>query len=135
MPGEEIVTQNELWVYRRGEPAIKQVSVRRWKDQSLQDVHWPLNGDKVRLVRRDRPQRAIDFIEVDVPSGAIRTLLTDAIEGAALEPKPIRYLRKGGDFLWWSQKTGWGMYYVYGFDGGEKRPLTTGQWNTHTIVK
>jgi len=135
MPGEENVTQNELWVYRRGEPAIKQVSVRRWKDQSLQDVHWPLNGDKVRRVRRDRPQRAIDFIEVDVPSGAIRTLLTDAIEGAALEPKPIRYLRKGGDFLWWSQKTGWGMYYVYGFDGGEKRPLTTGQWNTHTIVK
>lgn len=135
MPGEENVTQNELWVYRRGEPAIKQISVRRWKDQSLQDVHWPLNGDKVRLVRRDRPQRAIDFIEVDVQTGAIKTLLTDAIEGASLDPKPIRYLKKGGDFLWWSRKTGWGMYYVYGFDGGEKRPLTTGQWNTHTIVR
>lgn len=135
MPGEENVTQNELWVYRRGEPAIKQISVRRWKDQSLQDVHWPLNGDKVRLVRRDRPQRAIDFIEVDVQTGAIKTLLTDAIEGASLDPKPIRYLKKGGDFLWWSRKTGWGMYYVYGFDGGEKRALTTGQWNTHTIVR
>lgn len=135
MPGEENVTQSELWVYRRGEPAIKQISVRRWKDQSLQDVHWPLNGDKVRLVRRDRPQRAIDFIEVDVQTGAIKTLLTDAIEGASLDPKPIRYLKKGGDFLWWSRKTGWGMYYVYGFDGDEKRALTTGQWNTHTVVR
>ena len=135
MPGEENVTQNELWVYRRGDAAIKPISVRKWKDQSLQDVHWPLNGDKLRLVRRDRPQRAVDFIEVDVASGAIKTLLTDAIEGAAIEPKPVRYLKKGGDFLWWSQKTGWGMMYVYGFDGGEKYPLTTGQWNVNSVVK
>ncbi|MEN9509816.1 MAG: hypothetical protein RLZZ621_2379, partial [Gemmatimonadota bacterium] len=135
MPGEENVTQNELWVYRRGDAAIKPISVRKWKDQSLQDVHWPLNGDKLRLVRRDRPQRAVDFIEIDVASGAIKTLLTDAIEGAAIEPKPVRYLKKGGDFLWWSQKTVGGMFYAYGFDGGEKRPLTTGQWNANSIVK
>jgi dipeptidyl aminopeptidase/acylaminoacyl peptidase len=135
MPGEENVTQNELWVYRRGEKAIKPVSVRKWKDQTLSDVHWPLNGDKVRLTRRDRPQRAADFIEVDVNTGAVKVLLTDAIEGAAIDPKPVAYLKKGGDFLWWSQKTGWGMYYVYGFDGGEKHALTTGQWNANSIVK
>ncbi len=134
MPGEEDVTRSELWTYRRGEKAVKQVNVAKWKDQSLMNVHWPVNGDKVRLVRRDRPQRAVDFIEVDVTTGAIKTLLTDAIEGAALEPKNVAYLKQGGDFLWWSQKTGWGMYYVYGFDGGEKRPLTTGQWNANSIV-
>lgn len=135
MPGEENVTQNELWVYRRGDAEVKQINVRKWKDQTLMDVHWPVTGDKVRLVRRDRPQRAIDFIEIDVNSGGIKTLLTDEIEGAALEPKPVRYLKKGGDFLWWSQKTGWGMFYVYGFDGGEKYPLTTGQWNADGIAK
>ncbi len=135
MPGEENVTQSELWAYRRGDAAVKQINVRKWKDQSIQDVHWPVSGDKLRLVRRDRPQRAVDFVEIDLASGGIKTLLTDAIEGAALEPKPVRYLKKGGDFLWWSQKTGWGMFYVYGFDGGEKMPLTTGQWNVNSIVK
>lgn len=135
MPGEENVTQTELWVYRRGEPAIKPVNVRKWKDQTLLDVHFPVSGDKVRLVRRDRPQRAIDFIEVDLTTGATKMLLSDVIEGAALEPKPIRYLKKGGDFLWWSQKTGWGMFYVHGFDGGEKMPLTTGQWNVDGVSK
>ena len=135
MPGEENVTQSELWVYRRGDKTVRPLNVKKWKDQALQDVHWPIGGDKLRLVRRDRPQRAVDFIEVDVASGAIKTLLTDAIEGAAIEPKPVRYLKKGGDFLWWSQKTGWGMFYAYGFDGGEKRPLTTGQWNANSIVK
>ena len=135
MPGEDYVTQSELWIYRRGEKAVKQINVAKWKDQALMDVHWPVNGDKVRLVRRDRPQRAVDFIEVDVTTGAIKSLLADAIEGAALEPKNIAYLKQGGDFLWWSQKTGWGMFYVYGFDGVEKRALTTGQWNANSIVK
>jgi dipeptidyl-peptidase 4 len=106
MPGEEDVTRSELWTYRRGEKAVKQLNVAKWKDQALLNVHWPVNGDKVRVVRRDRPQRAVDFIEVDVTTGAIKTLLADAIEGAALEPKNVAYLKPGGDFLWWSQKTG-----------------------------
>jgi len=137
MPGEENVTQQELWIYRRGEKAAKQLTVSKWKDQRLQDVHWPVSGDKVRLVRRDRTQRNLDFIEVDVASGAIKTLLTDAIEDAALEPQPVRYLKKGGDFLWWSQKTGWGQLYVYDFNGGTapKYPLTTGAWHVESVVK
>ena len=135
MPGEEDVTQSELWVYRRGEKTAKRLNVARWKDQTLQDVHWPVNGDKVRLLRRDRPQRNVDVIEVEIATNAITTLVTDAIENAALEPKPLRYLKKGGDFLWWSQKTGWGMFYVYGFNGGEKHALTTGAWNVEDVAK
>ncbi len=135
MPGEENVTQSELWVYRRGEPTVKKLNVGKWKDQAMQDVHWPVNGDKVRLLRRDRPQRSVDVIEVDIQTGAIRTLLTDNIESAAIEPKPLRYLGKGGDFLWWSQKTGWGMFYVHAFDGREKYPLTTGAWNAEDVAR
>jgi dipeptidyl aminopeptidase/acylaminoacyl peptidase len=135
MPGEEHVTQSELYVYRRGDPSAKRLNVARWKDQTLSDIHWPVSGDKVRLLRRDRPQRKVDVIEVDIASNAIKTLVVDSIENAAVEPKPLRYLKKGGDFLWWSQKTGWGMFYVYGFDGGEKYPLTTGDWNADAIAK
>ena len=134
MPGEENVTQSELYVYRRGEQSAKPLQIAKWKDQTVSDVHWPVNGDKVRLLRRDRTQRKVDLIEIDVSTNTIKTLVADEIENAALEPKPLSYLKKGGDFLWWSQKTGWGMYYVYGFDGGEKYPLTTGTWNANSIV-
>ncbi len=136
MPGEENVSQQELWAYRRGEAAAKPLNVAKFKDQRLLDVHWPVSGDKVRLVRRDRPQRNLDFVEVDVASGVIKTLLTDGIEEAALEPQPVRYLKKGGDFLWWSQKTGWGMLYVHDFNGGAaKYPLTIGTWNVEGVSK
>ena len=135
MPGEENVTQSELWVYRRGDKEVRKLNVAKWKDQTMSDIHWPIGSDKIRLLRRDRPQRKVDVIEVDIATNAIKTLVTDEIENAALEPKPLRYLKKGGDFLWWSQKTGWGMYYVYGFDGGEKHALTTGAWNADAIAK
>ncbi len=135
MPGEENVPQQELWVYSRGTPSAKQLFLGKWKDQRLMDVHWPVSGEKVRLVRRDRPQRNLDFIEVDVATGAIKTLLADGIEYAALEPKNVQYLKKGGDFLWWSQKTGWGQFYVYDFNGTPKQALTTGAWNADAIAK
>lgn len=135
MPGEENVTQSELWVYKRGDKDIRKINIAKWKDQTVSDVHWPISSDKLRVLRRDRPQRKVDVIEVDIATSAIKVLLTDEIENAALEPKPLRYLKKGGDFLWWSQKTGWGMYYVYGFDGGEKYPLTTGAWNVENVAK
>lgn len=135
MPGEEDVTQTELWTYRRGDKAIKQLNIGKWKDQTISDIHWPVSADKLRLLRRDRTQRNVDVIEIDVATGAQKVLLTDGIENAAIEPKSLSYLKKGGDFLWWSQKTGWGQYYVYGFDGGEKMPLTTGTWNADNISK
>ncbi|MEP6779436.1 MAG: prolyl oligopeptidase family serine peptidase, partial [Gemmatimonadaceae bacterium] len=136
MPGEEDVGVSELWVYRRGDKAAKPLNLAKWKDQRFLDVHWPVDGGHVRLVRRDRTQRNLDFIEVDVATGAVKTLLTDAIDEAALEPKNVSYLKKGGDFLWWSQKSGWGMYYVYDFNGGQpKHPLTTGSWNVERVAR
>ena len=135
MPGEENVPQSELWVYRRGERAAKRLNVARYRDQRIMDVHWPVSGDKVRLVRRDRPQRNLEFVEVDVATNAVRVLLSEGMAGASLDPQPVRYLRKGGDFVWWSERSGWGHYYAYAFDGGRtpKAVLTSGAWHADAI--
>ena len=135
MPGEENVPQSELWVYTRGTPEAKQLDVRRWRDQRLMNVQWPVNGQKVRLVRRDRPQRNLDFVEIDVASNAIKTLLSESVESNALDPQPVRYVRRGGDFVWWSERSGWGHFYTYDFNGGApKRALTSGAWHADAIA-
>jgi len=99
------------------------------------DVHWPMGSDKLRLTRRDRTQRNLDVAEVDASTGAVRTLFSESIENAALEPQPIRYVKKGGDILWWSERSGWGQYYVYDFNGTYKHPLTDGPWRAEQIVQ
>jgi dipeptidyl-peptidase 4 len=134
MPGEENVAQSELFTYRRGETQLKPVPVSKWKDQRLFNIHWTTGSDRLRLVRRDRLQRNLELIEVELATDAIRTLLTESVENAFLEMQPVRYLKAGGDFLWWSERTGWGHLYLHAHDGQLKRQVTTGPWRVHTVV-
>ncbi|MFN8582770.1 MAG: DPP IV N-terminal domain-containing protein, partial [Gemmatimonadaceae bacterium] len=135
MPGEENVAQMELYTYRRGDAAVKPVSVKKWRDQRLFYPHWTTGSDKLRLVRRDRPQRNLELIEVDLTTGAIKSLLTESVENANLESQAPRYVKGGGDMIWWSERSGWGAYYLYDHNGTYKRPLTQGAWRADQIVE
>ena len=134
MPGEENVPQQELSVFKLGETSLTRLNMAKWKDQRLMDVHWTTGSDKLRLVRRDRLQRNLELIEVDLASGAIKPLIAETIEEASLDPQPVRYVRRGGDMLWWSERSGWAQYYLYDFNGNLKRPLTTGAWHADRIA-
>ena len=134
MPGEENVNQGQLYTYTRGESAIKLVPTQRWKDQRLYNTHWTTGSQKLRVVRRDRLQRNLELIEVDVPTGAIKSLISESVENANLEMQPVRYTKPGGDIIWWSERSGWGHYYLYDHNGTYKRPLTSGQWRAEQIA-
>ncbi len=133
MPGEEDVAQQELYVYRRGEPSVKAVSVDKWRDQRLFFQHWTTGSDKLRLVRRDRLQRNLELVEVDLTSGAIKSLITESVDNANLEQQAPRYTKAGGDIIWWSERSGWGHYYLYDHHGTYKKPLTAGAWRADQI--
>jgi dipeptidyl aminopeptidase/acylaminoacyl peptidase len=135
MPGEENVSQVELFVHRRGESGVKPVNVKRWKDQRLQHLHWTVGSDKVRLVRRDRLQRNLELIEVELASGAITPLLSESVENSYLETQPVRYTKGGGDMIWWSERSGFGHFYLYDHNGTLKRPLTAGSWRAEQIAE
>ncbi len=134
MPGEPNVPQQELSVYRRGDTALTRVNVAKWPDQRLMDVHWTTGSDKLRLVRRDRLQRNLDLIEVDLASRATKVLISESVEHASLDPQPVRYVKRGGDMLWWSERSGWAQYYLYDHNGNFKRPLTSGAWHADHIT-
>jgi dipeptidyl-peptidase 4 len=135
MPGEENVAQAELFVFRRGDAALTQAPVGKWKDQRLFSIHWTTSSDQLRLVRRDRLQRNLELIEMDTRTQQIRTLLTESVENAYLETQPVRYLKAGGDFLWWSERTGWGHLYLYSHDGQLKNAVTSGAWRVHNVAE
>jgi dipeptidyl-peptidase-4 len=133
MPGEENVSQQEIWTFRRGEPAAKQANVKKWRDQRLMFTHWTTGSTRLRLARRDRPQRQLELIEIDLSTGAAKTLLTETVVNANLEAQAPRYVKGGGDMIWWSERAGWGHYYLYDHNGNYKRPLTSGTWRADQI--
>jgi dipeptidyl-peptidase 4 len=134
MPGEENVAQVELLRWSRGDRTLTPVDVSQWKDQRLFNIHWTTGSDRIRLTRRDRLQRNLELIEVALPSNDIRILITERVENAYLESQPPRYVKAGGDFLWWSERTGWGHYYLYDHEGNLKRPITSGEWRADSFL-
>lgn len=134
MPGETDVSQTEVFVFRRGERALRAVPVDKFTDQRILNVHWPVDSERFRLVRRDRLQRNLELVEFNTASLTPTTLLTESIENSFLEIQPVRYVTRGGDFVWFSERTGWGHYYLYSHDGTYKRAITSGTWRAQDMV-
>ena len=135
MPGEANVPQQQLFVFRRGDAALTRVPVEKWRDQRLFDIHWTTGADRLRLVRRDRLQRNLELVEVDLPTQRVSVLLTESVENGYLERQNVRYFKAGGDFLWWSERSGWGHLYLYDHGGNLKRQVTSGPWRVDAIAQ
>ena len=134
MPGEERVPQQELWVFSRSTHQFKKLKVDRYKDQLLLNVHFAGNSDNIRFVRRDRLQRNLEMCDYDLKTDQVKVLFTENVENAFLEIQPVKYIKPGGDFLWFSERTGWGHYYLYSNDGKLKGAVTSGPWRAESIV-
>lgn len=135
MPGEENVGVEELYLYRVGDTKLTSATIRKWKDQRLFDIHWNGKGsDHLRMVRRDRTQRHFELIDMELPSQTTTQLLNEDIENNSSERQNVKYVKTGGDFIWWSERSGWGHYYLYDNAGKLKRALTSGAWRAERLV-
>ena len=138
MPGEENVQQNELMICLRDEKKLKKIPADKWKDQSIGNVHWVgKESNKLRFTRRDRLQRNQELCEYDVPSGELKVILTEATENAFLESQGTRYVGEDntGDIVWFSERSGWGHYYLYSHDGQLKNAITSGPWRAESVIE
>jgi dipeptidyl-peptidase-4 len=135
MPGEVDVQQQELFAFDPEKKEVKKLPIDRYKDQRLMNIHFQdTTSDKLRFVRRDRLQRNLEFCEIDLKDNAIKVLLTEKVENAFLETQNVRYVKPGGDFVWFSERTGWGHFYLYDNDGKLKNAITNGAYRASEIV-
>jgi dipeptidyl aminopeptidase/acylaminoacyl peptidase len=135
MPGETDVGQAELYTYTLGDSSVTPLDVSKYKDQDIMNIVWPDAGhDVLSLVRRDRTQRELEMIDVNLRTHAITTILTEKSAWGGLQTQTPRYLKAGGDFLWWSDSTGWGHFYRYSHDGKLLNALGTGPWRADRLV-
>ncbi len=147
MPGDPDITTQEFWLFNRKDKKISKVDdVQKYKDQSIFSTSWSEKSDRIRIFRRDRLQRNADLCDLDPTTGKTKTLLTEAVENAFLEMGEIvgnlRYLTDGkdnginaeSDFVWWSERSGWGHLYLYGADGTLKNAITRGAFRVESVI-
>ena len=135
MPGEAEVAQQESWVFEPETKTISKMEIGKWKDQRAMDLHFQdASSDVIRFVRRDRLQRNMEVCDYDVKTKKTTVLVAESVENAFLESQQIRYLKPGGDFIWWSERTGWGHFYLYSNDGKLKNSITSGPYRASNLV-
>lgn len=137
MPGEEDVNQQEIWFWRTGQSALKEITeAKKWKDQQYLGAgfRWD-TPTKLRFARRDRLQRSLEYVEYDITNGSVTPLISESVVNANLEQPTIAYAAKdNGDIIWWSERSGWGHFYLYDHNGRFKNAITSGQWRAASIV-
>lgn len=152
LPGEEKISTTEIHIFDRSRKSLFRVE-KKWIDESYQNIHWPRtpykdpdaeesaeepdpagSGDEIRLIRRDRLLRNIELCSFDVRTGEFEVLFDEGFVGANISPKSIRYLKKRNEMIWWSERSGWGHFYLYGIDGEFKNAITQGAFRASQIV-
>ncbi|MCP5023564.1 MAG: prolyl oligopeptidase family serine peptidase [bacterium] len=154
LPGETHIGFSELYVFDRTRKEFFQVE-GKWKDESYQNLHWPKapekpkdedaeeptaaelagTGDELRLVRRDRLLRNLELCSINTRNGECRVIFDEGFVGANISTRSLRYLKQRNEMIWWSERSGWGHFYLLDKEGKPKNAITSGPFRASRIVE
>ncbi len=98
------------------------------------------DGSKMYVVWPSDSYTALTFTEVDTATGETRQLHhedsdTVYLSAAFIMSTPNMRVLSNGDFIWYSERSGWGHLYLYDGEGNLKNAITSGDWLVQQIAK
>jgi len=84
------------------------------------------SSDKLYFNRTSRDLKKIDVCVADTSTGEVKTLIEERLN-TYVELKPLRLLSTG-EMVHWSERDGWGHYYLFDANGTMKTQLTSGEF-------
>ena len=150
MPGEEDQPQTELLICDVASRAWIKVKADRFKDQTLgiesdrvlalereQDKvvdKWLSDtSDKLYFSRASRDRHKLDICVADTGTGDVKTLIEERLN-TYIDTEPLRLVNGDKEMLFWSERDGWGHYYLYDADGKLENQVTSGEFTCEGIV-
>lgn len=136
MPGDKYVTQYELSLIDAERGLTRKVTMTKWKDQTLNLLYVSKDGRYLYILRTRRTCDELDVCKVDVGTGAMRVILNEECKPYFSDRlRSMTFINGDRDFIWWSERSGWGHFYLYDADGHYKTALTSGAWMAERIVR
>ena len=144
MPGEPNAPQSQLEVFDLATKARVVVKADAFKDQTIQveseraasharehDKNEPLwaatGSDKLYFTRLSRDMHRLDLCVADTTTGEVKPVIQERMN-VYIESKPVKVIDNGAALVWWSERDGWGHYYLYGADGTLKNQIDKGEY-------
>lgn len=88
---------------------------------------------KLYLTRISRDLHKVDFCTADPATGVVTPIIRER-SNVYIDTKPLRLVEHGTGLLVWSDRNGWGHYYLYGTDGTLKNQVDHGEFVAGNIV-
>lgn len=148
MPGEEELPQTEVWVFDIADSSQTRINVELYKDQTVSiyskrrdptirtpqpSIWMSENSQELWFSRQSRDMHKVDVCVADVETGEVRVVIEERLN-TYIEMQGLVMLKDRNELIWWSERDGWGHYYLYGTDGTMKRQLTSGPWACRGIT-
>ena len=162
MPGEENTPQAEIFVFDVKSKGRVKVKADRFQDQTVsiatkpqrpvagagrgggggaggpqtppRPQEWLHDGaDKIYFTRLSRDMHRLDVCVADTATGDVRPVIEERLN-TYIESKPLRLAGNGSELIFWSERDGWGHFYLYdAATGALKNRITEGEFVTTSL--
>ena len=150
MPGEKTVTQYEMQVFDIETKGHVKIKIDKFKDQNVSiltarqrprgDEDRPLpsmwlaeNSDQLYFTRLSRDMKKLDVCVADARTGDVKILIEEQLN-TYIESQRLELFSAGKEMIWWSERDGWGHYYLYDSDGKLRNQITSGTFSCRSIA-
>jgi len=90
-------------------------------------------SDKLYYIRSSRDLHRIDVCVADTTTGTSKVLIRER-SNVDMDTKPLRQINNGRELIWWSERDGWGHYYLYDSRGKLENQITSGPYMSDNIL-
>lgn len=141
MPGDEHIGKPEFWVFTadtlsRTDGVKLETDKKEWVSEGFEGTYTGSDSDFLWIIRRNRARNNYEVLKANTVTGEVQVLWSE-------ESKPymnprlahLSVINDGEQYLWWSERTGWGQLYRYDSEGDLMNRVTQGYYTVGSIAK
>jgi dipeptidyl aminopeptidase/acylaminoacyl peptidase len=149
MPGEKEAPVAAVLLFDAATKTYKPLEIKQFKDQEIsiqsavqlqstrdddyRPLRWLGTGDKFYFNRTSRDLKRIDLCTVDIITGAVTPLIAER-SNTYVETRRPGLVNNGAELIHWSERDGWGHFYLYDGTGKIKNQITSGSYHVEDIA-
>ena len=112
---------------------FRKPSLRKNRDDDFVPQLWLGNNNHFFFSRTSRDLKRIDICRVDVATAKVTSVLEERMN-TYVEIRTPALVNDGKELIHWSERDGWGHFYLYDESGKLKNPITSGAFHCENII-